>query len=106
MTHPAVDDVCVAGLKIAGVGQIPRAYVVLKSGYQATGEEIVQFSQARLAEPDWIRGGIVFVEKLAKDSNGQLMINLEKLDKFAQEVDNEFLKSQPKVKVTSLANLA
>ena len=68
--------------------------------YQATAEELQTFFGQRVADQDRLRGGIVFVEnKIARDPEGRIILNLEKLDKQAECVDVEFVKGQPKVKV-------
>ncbi len=99
LSHPAVSDCAVHGFAVPGIGHLPRAYVVLKNGYEATSEDLTNFVSARVADTDRLRGGVVFLDKLAKDPNGKLIINLDKFDKHAQMVDKEFIKNQPKVKV-------
>ncbi len=47
-----------------------------------------------------LRGGIVFVDKLPRDPSGKLILNTAKYDKNAEMVDKDFLRSQPKVKVS------
>ena len=99
--HPAVDDCIVQGHSIDGIGHLPRAYIVTKSGYEATADEILSFVHARVTDTDKLRGGVVFVDKLKRDSSGNLLINLEKFDKDAKGMDEQFIKEQPKVKVRS-----
>ena len=41
-----------------GVGNLPRAYVVLKSGYMASADELLQFVHARVVATDRLRGKI------------------------------------------------
>ena len=85
-----------------GIGALPRAYVALKVGYSASAEELLQFIDSRIvSESEKLRAGIVFVDKLAKDPSGKLFISLEKYNKDAEGMDYEFIRSQPKVKVTS-----
>ncbi len=47
-----------------------------------------------------LRGGIVFVDKLPRDPGGKLILNMDKFDKQAEMVDRNFIRSQPKVKVS------
>jgi acyl-coenzyme A synthetase/AMP-(fatty) acid ligase len=42
MTHPAVDDCAVQGHLVDGIGHLPRAYIVLRYGYTASAEELLQ----------------------------------------------------------------
>ena len=98
-SHPAVKDAVVQGYKISGVGELPRAYLVLKGGFEASADEILSFAHSRLADTDRLRGGVVFVDKLAKDSTGKVLVNLAKYDHTAVLIDKDFIASQPKVKV-------
>ena len=100
MSHPAVEDCSVQGFLVDGVGHIPRAYVSLKSGYMATGEDLVQHANARVAVTERLLGGVAFADKLARDPSGKLFMSLEKFDPMAQGVDEQFLKNQPKVNVS------
>ena len=47
--HPKVLEVCVAGVPDSYRGEIVKAFVVLRSGEQATTDEIREFAKARLA---------------------------------------------------------
>ena len=101
MSHPAVEDCTVQDFHIDGIGALPRAYVVMKAGYSASAEELLQFVDSRiLNETDKLRGGIVFIDKLAKDPSGKLFISLDKYNKDAEGMDYEFIRGQPKVKTS------
>ena len=102
MSHPAVEDCTVQGFPVDGIGELPRAYVVLKSGYEATSEELLSYVDCRTIQTDKLRAGLVFVDKLAKDPSGKLYISLERFNKDAKGMDYEFIKQQPKVVVSSL----
>ena len=81
LAHPSVSEVVVKPVHIEGIGSIPRAYVTLKSGFSVPGEELASWCNSRL---DWrhrLRGGFVIVQRIPRDSNGQIMINLEKFDR-------------------------
>jgi long-chain acyl-CoA synthetase len=47
--HPKVLEVCVAGVPDSYRGEVVKAFVVLRSGEQATTDEIREFAKARLA---------------------------------------------------------
>jgi long-chain acyl-CoA synthetase len=47
--HPKILEVCVAGVPDTYRGEIVKAFVVLRSGEQATTDEIREFAKARLA---------------------------------------------------------
>jgi len=101
MAHPAVEDCTVQDFNIDGIGGLPRAYVVMKSGYSASADELLQYLDSRiLSEAEKLRAGIVFVDKLAKDPSGKLFISLDKYNKDAEGMDYEFIRGQPKVKTS------
>ena len=89
-----------------GVGVLPRAYVTLKQGFSTPGEELATWFNSRL---DWrhryvmshsciniifsfyihnssLRGGVVVAERLPRDPQGVLLVNLDKLDPSAVAV--------------------
>ena len=47
-THPGVEEALVRGISVEGVGQVPRAYVVLKPGFSIPGEELAAWINSRL----------------------------------------------------------
>ena len=96
-SHPAVEDCTVQGALVEGIGDLPRAYIVQKPGYDATSEEILSYTDYRTPETEKLRGGIVFVENLAKDPRGELYINLDRFNNDAEGIDYGFIKKQPKV---------
>ena len=49
LTNPAVQDVVVQGFNVEGVGQIPRAYVTVKSGYMVSADDLVQYANSKVA---------------------------------------------------------
>ena len=60
-------------------------------------EELVKYTNARVAFTGKLLGGVVFVDNLHKDPGRRFFINLEEHDVNAQAVDQDFLSSQPKV---------
>ena len=100
MSHPAVEDCTVHGFRVEGIGELPRAYIVLKCGYEASSEEIISYVDYRTQQTEKLRAGVVFVDKLAKDPSGKLYISLERFNKDAEGMDYEFIRQQPKVLVS------
>src|SRR5947207_9501987 len=49
LRHPAVQEAAVVGLPHEKWGEAPHAFVILKPGASATGEELRQFTRDRLA---------------------------------------------------------
>lgn len=85
-THPGVEEALVRGVPVEGVGQVPRAYVVLKQGFSIPGEELAAWINSRLEWRHRLRGGVVLVDRLPRDSQGKLMVNLDKFDTEAVAV--------------------
>jgi acyl-coenzyme A synthetase/AMP-(fatty) acid ligase len=44
MTHPAIEDCGVVGLPHDVHGELPLAFVVLRSGVNVTAEELIQYT--------------------------------------------------------------
>lgn len=51
----------------------PRAYVVLKPGYSATGEDIVKFMDDKVSRIKRITGGVAFLDAIPKNPSGKIM---------------------------------
>ena len=49
LAHPAVETAQVVGVPDARLGEVACAYVTLKSGFSASGDEILSFVKARAA---------------------------------------------------------
>jgi acetyl-CoA synthetase len=73
--HPAVFMAAVIGLPDEMRGQIVKAFLVLKPGFQASDglkEEIQQFVKTRLAAHEYPRE-IEFIEELPMTATGKIM---------------------------------
>ena len=71
MTHPAVFEVAVIGVKDADELVKPKAYVVFKSGQNATTDELKMHVKQHLAPykyPRWFE----FVAELPKTATGKI----------------------------------
>lgn len=51
----------------------PRAYVVLKPGHSAAGEDIVKFMDSKVSRIKRITGGVVFLDAIPKNPSGKIM---------------------------------
>ncbi|KAF2032209.1 4-coumarate-CoA ligase-like protein [Setomelanomma holmii] len=74
LAHPGVGDAAVIGVGSAdGSSEMPRAYVVKKSGVELDEEGVKSWVGERLAKYKWLEGGIVFVEGLPKTASGKII---------------------------------
>ena len=71
-THPAVKECAVVGIPSPIVGEIPKAYIVLKEGCQLTKEEIIKVCEEKLAPYKKIRE-VQFVEEIPKTHVGKVL---------------------------------
>ena len=71
-THPAVADVGVIGVHDDVRGQIAKAFVVLKSGQTATGDELIAFCKGKIATYKLPRE-VVVVNELPRTPTGKLL---------------------------------
>jgi hypothetical protein len=58
-----VDDCTVQGFFVDGIGHLPRGYVVLKIGYMASADELLQFVHARVMSTDRLLGNFTALIK-------------------------------------------
>ncbi len=71
-THPAVKICAVVGIPDEVSGEIPTAFVVLKDGFKATEEEIIEFVKERLAPFKRVRE-VEFREELPMTLVGKVL---------------------------------
>jgi len=70
--HPAVLECAVIGKPDEVAGEIPKAYVVLKSGQTAHREEIIKFCAERIAPYKRIRE-VEFIDEVPKTPVGKML---------------------------------
>jgi long-chain acyl-CoA synthetase len=70
-THPKVAETAVVGAPDKMRGEIVRAYISLKKGEVATGEEIRHFCREHMANYK-LPKQIIFLESLPKTATGQI----------------------------------
>jgi long-chain acyl-CoA synthetase len=71
-THPAVQEVAVAGVPHPVKGEIAKAWIILKQGQLATEDEIRAFARDRLA-PYKVPGSVDFRKELPKTMVGKVL---------------------------------
>jgi acyl-CoA synthetase (AMP-forming)/AMP-acid ligase II len=72
LTHPAVADVAVIPSPDEEAGEIPKAFVVLKAGQQATAEALMEFVAGKVAPHKKIRR-IEFIAQVPKSASGKIL---------------------------------
>ncbi len=71
MRHPAVQEVGVVGVPDERWGEVPHAFVVLRAGGSATGDDLIAFVRDRLAHFKAPRG-VSFIPELPKTATGKI----------------------------------
>ena len=71
--HPAVYECLVFGRPEPSVQELICAVVSLKQGMEASEEELTEFVNSKVTDYKHIRGGMIFREKLPRNSVGKLL---------------------------------
>ena len=69
--HPKVWDVAVMGVKGNYVGELPKAFVVLKSGVEAN-EKFGEFVREKKVRYKWVKE-IEFIDEIVKSMSGKIL---------------------------------
>lgn len=73
--HPKVEDVAVMGILDDYSGELPKAFVVPKSGIEAderTGKELLAFVREKKARYKWVKE-IEFATEIPKSASGKIL---------------------------------
>lgn len=70
--HPAILEAAVIAVPHEKWGETPHAYIVLRSGQEATEEQLIQFTREKLAHFKAITG-VTFVDELPKTASGKIL---------------------------------
>ena len=76
LTHPNVNDVAVIGVESEESGELPRAYVNMKTDVESqklSEEEIQEWVKERVAPYKRLDGGVVFIEEVPKSPSGKIL---------------------------------
>lgn len=72
LTHEAVADVAVIPVPDDEAGELPKAFVVLKAGAEATKEELQEFVAGQVATYKQVRE-LEFIEAVPKSASGKIL---------------------------------
>ncbi|KAF2074146.1 hypothetical protein CYY_004549 [Polysphondylium violaceum] len=73
LSHPMISDACVVGIDSGDVGEVPRAYVVLKPNQKLTDKELHEWVNKKVSNYKRFRGGIYFLNQIPKSATGKLL---------------------------------
>ncbi|KAI8940041.1 hypothetical protein NX059_003763 [Plenodomus lindquistii] len=81
LSHPEISDAAVIGVAAGGAAsnageegsELPRAYIVVKSGNQLSQSEVRCYMRERLAGYKQLVGGIKFVQAIPKNASGKIL---------------------------------
>lgn len=77
--HGKVEDVAVLGVPHEFMGEVPRAFVVLRERYRGEdggvveGELVEYVKRNRGAKTKWLRGGVQFIDTVPKSPSGKIL---------------------------------
>ena len=72
VTHAAVADVAVIPVEDEEAGEIPKAFIVLKPGVEASADELMAFVKERVASYKQVRA-IEFIDEIPKSASGKIL---------------------------------
>ncbi|XP_038057598.1 4-coumarate--CoA ligase 1-like isoform X2 [Patiria miniata] len=72
LTHPEVLDAAVIGVPDQAAGELPRAFVVRKSGGLTT-EVVKKYVSDNAAPYKRLRGGVIFLDQIPKSASGKIL---------------------------------
>ncbi|AFR50967.1 AMP-binding protein [Gordonia sp. KTR9] len=72
LSHPAVADAAVVGVRDGDGEEIPKAFVVRQPGHPLAGEELIAFVAARVAPHKKVRI-VEFIDEIPKSASGKIL---------------------------------
>ena len=87
LSHTGVADAAVVSIPDKENGQIPRGFVVMKSGHEETEENLINFLESRLQDHERLRGGLYYIQNIPRDENWKVLKSV--LQKFVPPLKGE-----------------
>ncbi|XP_028027375.1 probable 4-coumarate--CoA ligase 1 [Bombyx mandarina] len=75
LERPEVADVAVVGIPDPLAGELPKAFVVLKSNHKLTEKEVYDTVAQKLTKYKHLEGGVVFMDAIPRNAAGKIMRN-------------------------------
>lgn len=72
-SHKMVSDAAVIGIPNEKFGEIPKAFVVKRNGFNVSENELKEFVNSKVAPHKQLEGGIVFIDSIPKSSAGKIL---------------------------------
>lgn len=77
LSHPMIADAAVVGVADEWAGEVPKAFVVGKSG-DVSEKDVQEFVSTKVAEHKQLKGGVVFLDAIPKSPSGKILRRLLK----------------------------
>lgn len=97
LKHPDIQDAAVTGVNLEGVGEVPRAFVVVRRNKKTsrtkqarlTEDDIYRYARRHLASYKALDGGVVFVEDIPRTASGKIQrFKLSQMNSYRGIVDS------------------
>lgn len=72
-SHPKVADAGVIGVNHPGLGEVPKAFVVLKENEKCSEGEIENYVKENLSSYKQLKGGVQFLKEIPKTTSGKIL---------------------------------
>lgn len=72
LSHPMIADAAVVGVADEWAGEVPKAFVVGKSG-DVSEKDVQEFVSSKVAEHKQLKGGVVFLDAIPKSPSGKIL---------------------------------
>ncbi|XP_065196707.1 uncharacterized protein LOC135828193 [Sycon ciliatum] len=73
LSHPLIDDAAVIGVPDDREGELPRAFIVRRSGTEVSEKDVMSFMESQVAAYKQLDGGIVFTDVIPKSASGKIL---------------------------------